>query len=93
MRLTQPLGDGQAQPGPLMVPGEALGDLTEGLEKGAKSTVVDAPPGVRNREKNSDAAALARRQRIRLDGDESLGRELEGVADQVHEHVPPRGFR
>ena len=84
-RSHQPVADRQAQPGAAMRPGRALVRLREGLEQGRQLVRWNAGPGVVDRHSHPRRVG-----RIAVDGDQHAPdvRELDGVVDQVADHLP-----
>jgi hypothetical protein len=82
----QLLADGQAQPGAAVATGGARLGLRELLEDAGQCRLGDADAGVRDGEAQVDMV-LAGADRLDVQVDVAVLRELHGVVQQVHQHL------
>src|SRR5262249_12868002 len=82
--------DGESEARPAIATGHRGVDLAEDLEEAIEAIRWDADAGVAYGEVNLAPRLLERMSR-RRDVDLAPGRELDGVGEQVHEHLPEAG--
>ena len=91
-QLHQALADGQTQPGTAVVSADTGIGLSEGGEQRGQDLGCDADPGIAHREAQP-YGGLARRAPLHAHDDLTPAGELDGIADQIEQHLlQPQGI-
>ena len=86
-QVDQPLADGQPEPGATILAGHRVVGLLEGIEQPRLRCAFDTDAGIGDREAQLQGV-VGLGQRLHTQADRTVVGELDGIADEVDQHLP-----